>query len=756
MKERNKVKRSFFERLIYFFPLQLLFVHLKKNHQLLLFWLLFFLMIYQQIGNKYGVPYLFLGPEYLGKLSFSSYFILGFAFGGFVMSFNISSYIMNGFRFPFLATLSKPFFKYCINNSLLPLLFIILYSIETFRFLRLYEGFSTEESILRLSGFLGGYFIFILISLAYFMATNKDFEKLFGKEIAKVVGSDTKKGEPAKQLLTKTEKDWYKLHEADSKSWRVDSYLGLFLRLKQTRAYKHYNQNMLSQVFRQNHINASVFELVVILSIIVLGLFRENEVFIIPAAATLTLLFTMLLMVTSALRSWLRGWTWVVILGLLLGLNELSKYDTFYYESRAPGLSYEAKPNYLTRSVANDTLFQQDIKLHEERLQRWKLKNTEHPVKKPKAIFISASGGGSRAMLWSFLALQHLDSLTNGQLFKHSVLMNGSSGGMIGSAYFRELRWQQAKGTNNVYAEKYRLDLAQDLLNPVFFTLAVNDMLIRTQRFEYEGQKYWKDRGYIFEKTLNENSRFQLDKPLGAYREAETKAAIPLMVFTPSIVNDSRRLLISNLPMSFMSSIEKQEAALQENIEFLRLFSENDPLKVRFLSVLRMNASFPYIMPTINLPSNPTIEVFDSGLRDNFGIKSTLKYIFHLRKWLEQNTSGIVLLQIRDDLKSNRSQLNAKGKRSISDQLLSPFGSLYGNWFQVQDFNNDELIEYASQWFSGSFEVIPYQLKRDQEQSISLSWHLTSKEKEQILSSLNHTENQAAAKRLQTLLTDDQ
>jgi hypothetical protein len=360
---------------------------------------------------------------------------------------------------------------------------------------------------------------------------------------------------------------------------------------------------MLSQVFRQNHINASVFELVVIISIIILGLFRENELFMIPAAATLSLLFTMLLMITSALRSWLRGWTWVVILILLLGLNQLSKFDTFYYESRAFGLSYEKTSTYLAENKQADSLNQADLKAHQTRLDRWFSRNQAHPVKKPKAVFITASGGGSRAMFWSFLALQHLDSLSHGELFDHTILMNGSSGGMIGSAYYRELRWEQAQGQATASAETYRLDLSRDLLNPVFYTLAVNDILIRTQRFNYEGDKYWKDRGYMFERTLNQMTRQMLDKPFGDYRKAEEQAEIPIMIFSPSIVNDSRRLLISTLPMSFMTSVESQPQYLEENVEYLRLFSENDPLNTRFTTILRMNASFPYIMPTINLPS---------------------------------------------------------------------------------------------------------------------------------------------------------
>lgn len=98
-----------FKRLFYFFPVQLFFTHLKKNHLLIVFWLVVFGLITGNMGEKYGISYLFLSPEYLGEVSFASYTIFGFAFGGFVMAFNISSYIMNGHRFPFIATLSKPF-----------------------------------------------------------------------------------------------------------------------------------------------------------------------------------------------------------------------------------------------------------------------------------------------------------------------------------------------------------------------------------------------------------------------------------------------------------------------------------------------------------------------------------------------------------------------------------------------------------------------------------------------------------------------
>ena len=71
-------------------------------------WLLLFGFVTQSIGSKYGVPYLFLYPEYFGKVSFWSYAILGFGLGGFITAFNLYSYTMHAYRFPFIATLSRP------------------------------------------------------------------------------------------------------------------------------------------------------------------------------------------------------------------------------------------------------------------------------------------------------------------------------------------------------------------------------------------------------------------------------------------------------------------------------------------------------------------------------------------------------------------------------------------------------------------------------------------------------------------------
>jgi hypothetical protein len=62
--------------------------------------------------SRLGFHYLFLDPEYFGKVTFFSFFLIGIALGGFIFVWNITSYILNSFRFPFLATFERPFLRY--------------------------------------------------------------------------------------------------------------------------------------------------------------------------------------------------------------------------------------------------------------------------------------------------------------------------------------------------------------------------------------------------------------------------------------------------------------------------------------------------------------------------------------------------------------------------------------------------------------------------------------------------------------------
>jgi hypothetical protein len=156
-----------------FFPIQILFGHLKYNLISLFYWSFLFLIISESFGRSFGIPLLFFSPEYLGKVSVWSFALLGFAIGGFTMAFNTYSYIKLGPRYPFLATVSRPFFKFCINNTLLPIIFI-LYYLKKLAIFQLEQEFATGTQVATyIMGFSGGFISFMILSIFYFFPTTR-------------------------------------------------------------------------------------------------------------------------------------------------------------------------------------------------------------------------------------------------------------------------------------------------------------------------------------------------------------------------------------------------------------------------------------------------------------------------------------------------------------------------------------------------------------------------------------------------------
>ena len=114
--------------ILYAFPIQLIVLHFKKNVLILCFWFVLLLFISGGIGKSFGLKYLFLDPEYLNQVDFWSFYFIGLAFAGFVTAWNISTYLLHSTRFPFIASLHRPFIQFSINNSLFPIFFICFYA----------------------------------------------------------------------------------------------------------------------------------------------------------------------------------------------------------------------------------------------------------------------------------------------------------------------------------------------------------------------------------------------------------------------------------------------------------------------------------------------------------------------------------------------------------------------------------------------------------------------------------------------------
>src|SRR5436305_9162356 len=86
----------------YFLPVQLLLLHFRKYQLLLVFWLILLLTITGNFAVHFGASSLFLAPEYLGKISFTSMFLLGSALCVFIMMWNITTFIVHSKRMPYM------------------------------------------------------------------------------------------------------------------------------------------------------------------------------------------------------------------------------------------------------------------------------------------------------------------------------------------------------------------------------------------------------------------------------------------------------------------------------------------------------------------------------------------------------------------------------------------------------------------------------------------------------------------------------
>jgi hypothetical protein len=330
-------------------------------------------------------------------------------------------------------------------------------------------------------------------------------------------------------------------------------------------------------------------------------------------------------------------------------------------------------------------------------------------------------------------------------LMRKTFLMSGASGGMFSAAYFRELyRARQNSLTINLQDTRYLNNISGDLLNPVFSSMIARDLFAPAQKFSVGPYYYVKDRGYAFEQKLNENTEGILDKNLGDYSADEKAANIPLIIFNSVVTRDGRKLMLCSQPISFLMQTQYAEAdsisLSPDAIDFATLFAKQDALNIRLLTALRMNATFPYILPNVWLPTKPIIDVMDAGLRDNFGQETSLRFLHVFKDWLKENTRGILLIQIRD--RGRGGWEKPFESRDISGVITKPGTILQTNWYKLQDYSQNDQIAYASNFFDSNFHRITFQYVPEKEdRGATLNLHLTAREKKEVISSMKQKDN---------------
>lgn len=261
----------------------------------------------------------------------------------------------------------------------------------------------------------------------------------------------------------------------------------------------------------------------------------------------------------------------------------------------------------------------------------------------PKLVVVTASGGGYRATFWTAIVLDRLRELEEEQRlpgFTGGIrLLTGASGGMVATAYFAAL--QSETGARKGVRSSIEADIdrtrgfdsnaERDSLTAVIQALSQWDAPLT-----FLPVVNLHDRGRALEKQWKVLARSFTDLATG-----ERAGWRPSVILSPMLIDDGRPLFISNLDLSEIIGGEGRA------VEFFRLFPD---VHDQFLlaTAARMSATFPYIAPTVSLPTRVPQRVVDAGYFDNSGLGTAAAFLQEpkVADWIRSNTSGIILIEI--------------------------------------------------------------------------------------------------------------
>jgi len=735
---------AYLRGIFYSLPVQLLFLHFRKYQILLVFWLILFATVGGAFMKTFGAEALFLAPEYLGRVNALSTLLVGGAMGVFIMCWNITTFILFSRHFSFLAATQFPFLKYCVNNSVLPASFLLFFLVRAYNFAHYRELIPKWEILMLILGFVAGLAFILAISFAYFFRADKTIlrglQPLFEKTTNAISHLQPEHAAPDGRALIHSE-------------WFLDS----LLRVRRCRDVSHYSRELMEKIFKRHHFAAVLCMIIAYLFLVLVGYFLDYRAFQLPAAASLLLFCAILIGVSGAFAYFFQSWSVPALLLFLFLLNLLYQREWIDPRNRAYGLDYRNRsefPEYSREhleALAAPGHTEQDRRNMSAILDRWKQKQKSE---KPVLVLVTTSGGGTRSATFTMNVLQRLDSLTGGRIMDQTFLITGSSGGMIGATYFRELfRQKLGQPSVNLWSRQWVDDIAKDLLNPTFSSFVVRDLFSPQQSFRDGGNTYLKDRGYSFEMALNRNTRGFLNKRLGDYRADEAAARIPLIFYHNVITRDAKKLLVSTQPLRFMmsASTDSMERSSPDAVDFVSFFQKQNPYNLRLLTVLRMNATFPVVLPNVWMPTQPRVDVMDGGLRDNYGVETALRFLSAMKDWVQQNTSGVLLIQIRD--RKDGGWEHPYDTHSMTENAVKPFLLLQHNWYKMMDYAQGDMASYYLGTSRFPIHRVTFQyIPKKEEDKAALNFHLTRREKQDIQGSLGTPVNSQAFDRVRSLL----
>ncbi|MBM3982326.1 MAG: patatin-like phospholipase family protein [Planctomycetes bacterium] len=420
--------------------------------------------------------------------------------------------------------------------------------------------------------------------------------------------------------------------------------------------------------------------------------------------------------------------------------------DAYYTEGRRPDLDGPVPklPDTLTLIDTKKLLATNSANWNATRDRR---KGAGYDPPKPRLVIIATTGGGIQASVWTSLvmdALQNDENLKLVEFHNQIRLITGASGGMQGAGL-------HVADFGNPRPNQTRLDeqLARDSLWPTLQTMLTHDMpgALVPKRFDNDRGKQleaawwantlatdWKRDVPNWVRNLYTPPRGpnSLDSPLtltfDKLKEQEEKCERPVLVFSPMLVEDCRRVMISNLSLDWFTATTARHQNKELTfpnvadpntlsvpaLEFWRYFPDAHS-KFKVSTAARMSASFPFVGPAVSLPTNPPRRVVDAGYFDNFGINFAAMWLNHYKKEICEHTSGVVIVEIRayprreEKLRYKVTQpdgtLDEGGYTWALSEFSSPLEAIYNLYARSAYFRNDQLLHMLDESFNGRGEL---------------------------------------------------
>jgi Patatin-like phospholipase len=339
------------------------------------------------------------------------------------------------------------------------------------------------------------------------------------------------------------------------------------------------------------------------------------------------------------------------------------------------------------------------IQLLPDSLDNW----SKQFAAKPRLVVVATSGGGIRAAVWTSVVLRRLSVDPKlPDFIRHVRIITGASGGMAGAADFIAT-FDPAKPPAPIGG------VEDDALDDVARSLALRDAAKLVLPLAFP------DRGVALERRWEDLSP-KLKWTFGALRDGEKSGWRPSLIFTPTLVEDGRRLVVSNLELNDVAG----------GVQLFHIFPEAYG-KLHLATAARMSATFPYVSPAAELPLSPRRHIVDAGYYDTYGPATAVAWIAKNRDAIKAQTSGVALIQIRDsaidadahDVDSPRAAAGV----ALFSELLAPVFGVINVVFSSDVFRNDQSIAHVTKLFDPGFmQTFTFENRAG---SQPLSWALT-------------------------------